>query len=460
MKKIFTFLCLLLIPNIVQAQVYYSKYSDFSDYSLNYIESTDTVSVEKKLFYKEYIETSRYEYLSYSSDGTKTGNRIVEETGWLKEKPKEYDELIECNGYAFFQYRNETYISIINKNESFEIKNFRIYDKYTDETIVLIGSFPFSNKDKLTIQVNGNFNFSNLSFYFEIDNKDSKMIEFDMLKENEYDMFDLGGVFYTFSSNDKVVKEYIFPEFEDTNYFSSNPAYTICGDEIYGELIQIDKWYKSIQTLYEYIIVDKEYLGTYSDGITSLYMIDYNNPVYMYRYRIRDIVEIKDILFIDDKNTRLEDFIIYTTTEDIKITSDINYSLNGKYTVNYILPFTTVKKEVTVNIDENIINLLKTQNEYIKDLEEKVIDAVYKVDNKNLELKEALQNSGGNEKDLIDRLSVCEYDLKELSNNKKDLTGVGKIYKQSISPIIVSIFFLILLLIMYICQKKSIEKND
>ena len=73
MKKIFLgILTLLLITVEVEAkEVYYSEYSDFSDYSLDLAESSELVNSEMERRYRFYEELKVGEYRKMSGDNSK-----------------------------------------------------------------------------------------------------------------------------------------------------------------------------------------------------------------------------------------------------------------------------------------------------------------------------------------------------------------------------------------------------
>ena len=62
MKLIFCILLVLLFRENVFAETYYSKYSEFSDYSLEVVEASDTVNVETKREYNTYFDVAEGGY--------------------------------------------------------------------------------------------------------------------------------------------------------------------------------------------------------------------------------------------------------------------------------------------------------------------------------------------------------------------------------------------------------------
>ena len=125
-----------------------------------------------------------------------------------------------------------------------------------------------------------------------------------------------------------------------------------------------------------------------------------------YRYRKRDKVVFKDELVITDYNTSLSDFIISTTTNDIKIESDLNIKQNGIYDVKYIFPFETITKKVEVNILDNV-----TSDRY-----EEFNKEIMKLKEENQELLKVLEQK--------------EQVIKELEENNKKYMNEIKLFLQ------------------------------
>ena len=119
---------------------------------------------------------------------------------------------------------------------------------------------------------------------------------------------------------------------------------------------------------------------------------------------------IDDYLVFTDYNKKLEDLILETTVNDIKIDTNFNINKNGKYHVKFILPFMSIEKVVTVDILQNEINeindkLLETK----KQLKEKK-DLLNSYKEQLTKLKQELEKSKENKEEE----KIKEYEAKIL----------------------------------------------
>lgn len=459
MKKVLFFLIILFTIPKVEAASYYSKYQEDYKYSDTEVEASDTVKVEKIDMYELYEEVITYEYLEESTFEP-TGNTKIIETDWVKDI-----NLIDQNKYTETYYAYDYYLAknygdiVIHNDNEFSIKLdlIRIYDRVTNDVIFYADNIMLNKNDKFYAGLDI-YNLANL----EIDIKVCSEIEgftFKIYAQEEFSIFDLGDLLedisvleneMTYSQKDFSGYD-IYPEDKKTASFVS--------DFLPVNVISYEAYYRNIYEVKEYKVINRNYLDEYALENKDGYLIDTEHVKTFYKYKTRDKVTIDDNSVITSKDMRLSDFIKESTIniDDILITSDINYLVNGTYKINFVLPFKTVTKDIKVKIEQNYIDLINKQTSYIKALNESYEKALYGVDKKNLEIKEVILEEETKVKELSELLNVCYSDKKSLEDQKITLKEESKIKQQSVSYIYI---LLLLILLLLVCRKKVIKKNS
>lgn len=453
MKKIiFIILLFILIPK-VNASTYYSDYVVDNDYISDFITETDQIKIDlEKEVYQYYKENIRYEYLEDSSY-EKTGNSKDIMTPWvddinLIDASKPYD-----TEYKYYHPKTKEYQHLIFKNNGNQekIKYIKIYDmkknviEFNMENITLYHGdryiFVINNLDMAFVTLELEFENSSSEIDMEIYLSEDK----DILNNGQFiDIIDTNKVYindftkYDISNGNEMVLEH-------TRFLPSNIIYYIT-------------YYRNNYKLYEYKIIDKEYIEEYGDNSNDEYLVDINKTKKLYKYKRRDKVTIKDDLNIDSKDIKLTDFIEFSSIDlnNIKITSNVNYNKNGIYEINYLLPFKTVTKEIKVNIESNYIDLINEQRNYINDLSNSTMESNYAVDKKNLEIKETILEEENKVNELTELLNTCYKEKKELLDQKEILKTEKKVKQQSFSYIYILLLLIILLIT---CRIKTLKKN-
>lgn len=439
MKKIILFLFCLFLFNKVEAKIYYSDYSAFVQ-TENLLEESDLVKVkteDRYLLFKETTKEIFYPSNMEVEDMEKTNEIKIDKSDWLKEKPeaKENRKIIEKEIYEYKDLKKIRYIkvnNIINSSVSeiaiYEKANRILYDaKTTSQTNVDVINNR-NTKDYVTLKADDeiiidlkkeiDINDLNILFsvytpnqdylYFTINllgNENEEVYAFKQTKsalENDY------GSYYSVSSHFRLKN----PVYEEAKLSEEKPL-----ENKFRQISQI-VGYRYEDTYTKYIKKEKEYLNDYYLDSIDGYEIDINSKKEFYYQKWRDKVEIADKLVIDNYSTKLESFILNKTTDNIKITSNINYYKNGEYDISFILPFRTIKSKVIVDIKENYLKTIKYQNEYLKELES---------DNKHLtianntltaNLKEALKEKEQIIEDTSNQLIKYSSKIEALKENK------------------------------------------
>ena len=419
MKKVVIFLFVffyLLYP--VKAEVYYSEYGNYSDWSLERRNKSDVLDEEvdrRYIYYHEniigdyYIEDENpieYNYVDKSMWKTET----IE---WVSEKPaSRKNQTIEERTVYFYKYvRPIRYIVISNirgsnnKLDIVEIEavarnnnlDYQIicnacsnnFDNYVKNGIVSEDNSYILNNNSLIIDLNIYLNIDELTLFIYFHDSGLEDVNFDMSYKYELD----GNSYYTVNYIDRVATTITTPKVLEYNYYDlvlDNPSWS---DELYT-LKEIDgnnfmnvrkeTQYKVTNIYYFYYKIFKDHSQVHNDYYN---MKDENLYEDYYRYRTRDKVEIEDNIVIDN-NQRLEDFIISSSVE-VNIESNIDYSKNGKYIVKYITPFRVIEREVVVNSEYNdMLDKINTLSKEIEDSNIQKNNYINEINNYILKIEE------------------------------------------------------------------------
>jgi len=481
MKKILYLLLLLLLGNNVALakETIYSQYSDFGPYTIEYIEAnelTDVKTEERYLWYKEEKVLGNYELYQ--------GNKNVEDcyeteyTDWNTTYEEKIGRTYETRTVYNYEISNELrYIHLTNlygSNGAFRIPELTIKIDGVEIPYNYICSGCMSGFENYIN--NGIYN-ENKSY---IHNGGSLII--DLL--NSYPTHKVELIFYIFDLGDEAKKYTISYSNDQTNIYATKDFIYEFSDEYWANSklithnitnleIPKENWINNI-TQYnplesDYIIstniyneyryketycknytMNKIYNDTYTkDSIDDFNIKDETTKKTYYSFRTREKLELQDNLIINSYEYNLNDFVIYSS-EEYKITDDINIKQNGIYNINFKTNNLNISKLVEVNILENIINtyqeeiksleqtinyLNKEKNELITNYEKQIEEKNSIIDNlKNElkqckesceELKECLQKEIKNKDILLEEYKTEIQKLKQeiisLTNKIKDL---------------------------------------
>ncbi len=447
MRKIF-FVLILFLSNMafIKAETFYSKYSDYSDYTDEYVEESDIISVKKERRYRWYKNIKQLgDYYPFTSNvldypevdvndyyETDYSDWSINYPGFILYRTIETRDVYEYKDPQPIRYIQ--FHSLKGGNGFFTITELEIFNN--NDLIdykILNNTSDFAKRLK-----DGNYN--------DIDNKiinNSKII-IDL--NDYYQVKDIKMKLYLYDTTNQVnqikakftrdssFNSYSFAELYTLNYFVCNsvtdiktlayeakdyrlftPKYDINYSLEYplekeGRIINQVIQYRYKDTLFRHYRLTKEYLANYYKDNPGDYIKDINIYKDYYSYKKRDKVVIDDDLVFTDYNKKLEDLILETTVNDIKIDTNFNINKNGKYQVKFILPFMSIEKIVTVNILQNEINeindkLLETE----KQLKEKK-DLLNSYKEQLTKLKQELEKSKENKEEE----KIKEYEAKIL----------------------------------------------
>lgn len=409
MRKILFTLILLgtLFPINIKAQTYYTNYSDFKERKeeilsndLTYVDTYKKFkfySIEKKLSKDYFIENKNDTLYPFKS------NEMIktEDSEFSKEKPKnELNRIIkEKHTTSFKTLEKIRYINIseifgrkeilineikiLNNNNDINYKiNCDKCSSYFSEMVSnkIIGDYPviIPNDSKITIDLGEYYHIKDLNIIMYFDNANNN-IKYNMalnIKDNFIDKY-LSGNFVTtvvLEENYQYDEQIITPNLFDIPSKLINKIYEEEGEIKETEYVNIlnkNIYYSYCDTLYKYYQLNKIYLDDYFvDNVN--YLKDENSYITIYKYKTRDYIEVYDDIIINSKDFSINNIIKNTSLniKDIKLESDINLLINGKYNYKLIFDKLVISKEITVNNIANVKEEVKLP--IIPDIKEEI----------------------------------------------------------------------------------------
>ena len=434
MKKIILLLIVLFSFNInAQAStkdVYYSEYSDFSEFIENEVSSSDLIDVERERRYRWYKNNITSEYMLYEEGIGKYTLFDLEDyqesefSNWQYEQPaSQFGRLIEEQK----EYK-------VNKLKP--IQTLMIADFSFDEDTINFGQVEiYLNNQKIDYQyICGDCSgisfkesgFIMIDFYEPYHLKDLtiKILNSDKDKINSFKIHAIEPMVVDVPS--KIYATYTYQSNEEINFMISEADFDIINPEyeeevIYNEMpdlgvldnITIDTKYRYKDRYYYFYNSEKEYIEGYHANYPE-YIKDDNDYKDYYRYRSREKVVIENEMTITRYKDSLEDFIISTADYDIE--TDINYLKNGVYSVRYVTPFQTINKTVTVDIEENE---LRDELDILTEEYNDLLNDYNAVQSDLNELKD--KNTSDNEQKI--KYEQLLEDYKELTNQSQTINA-------------------------------------
>jgi len=486
MKKLFLLFFGLVFTVNISAKTYYSDYSEYelSDIKVEKSDIVDTKVENKYLIYKENKTETFYPSYMEIDDMVKTNETKIEISNWLEEKPNELigRNIIKKQFYEYQDIKKIRYVKIsnlINSKTNFDFSELIIingletvdYDIKTDYEGInkikdndLESYTAFSKNDEIIIDLKQEVYIHDLKFgvHVHIDYTSDIYFTIELFGEEFENTYAQKTIY---SPLNIIEDNYAMYLIKEEHFNLVNPLYEekkLSENPVLStkfRTINLVTKYKTEDLYIKYEKIERTYLEDYYLEPIDGYILDLDTKKEFYYIRIRDKVEIKDNLIIDNYNTKLEDLIISTTVDNIKITSNMNYYKNGIYDINFILPFKTVKEKLKVNILENYIKALEVQNNYLKQLEIENNKLIISNNKLNTEIKEILQNKDKSINEVNNEIIECRYELEALKSNKQELGEELKDEKDYKLLIIIPII-LILLLILFFLRKKSIQNNN
>lgn len=424
MKKIVLGLFILfgITFNVEAKQIFYSAYSDFSEYSLNKIESSELINVEVERRYRWYKENKIGEYRTFLSDNSSfdyvdfNDERNSSFSPWQEEEPNTAENRV-IEEKVFYQVKTPQpiqYISFINTLDGkLSLKDIEVY--YMDDKIDFDISL-YNTSDNVSVNKDG---------CITLDLKKYYNLEDIFIKIGDINFDNIWAITASASvlSDDGTYKINYFTYFIEKpleSYLEINPKdWSMLGDRYneeqiyetlpnYGSLSVVTpiKLYRYKDPEYYFYNVKKDYVDGYFANYDGL-IKDENDYQDYYRYQIRDKFEISDDIIITDYNQTLSNY--FTSTADYQINTNLDINKNGIYEAEFVTYFNTIKKPVHVSIVENALKEQQNDN-----------------NTQNSDLKEENNN-------LKNQLDLVILENQKLNNNINSLIVENDKLKQELS---------------------------
>ena len=442
MKKILWLIFLLVLGVKVEAkEVYYSDYSNFSEFQQEEVINSDIVEVEKEeryLWYKEIQEEQDYQLYNLE-DNFSDDCYFTEYSNWQNEKIDNpgyvYDER---NVYQYKKAKSVRYIHLYNLQGSYgafrmteltiKVNNKEIdykytcegclsgFDDYINNGIYDENKSYINNGGSLIIDLGKQYPLNQIEVIFYIfDLGPSDKLYTIGYSTDKKDIFIAQSYILNFADEYwdnalKVVKKITDLNISLQEWTTSETSYEIDDDasivdtKVTKQYRYQEKWCKVYQK-------KKEYYQEYSNKAIDDYIYrDEESKKTFYRYRTRDKLEI-DVYDITDENFDLNNFIV-TSTDEVEITNNIDWNKNGIYDITFTLNDLIVTKSVNLNIDSNTID----------ELEKEILILEQQISNLEEDLKKQKKYYEEQLEILEEKLNNCQSDnncLKEILEEKE-----------------------------------------
>ena len=442
MKKILWLIFLLVLAVKVEAkEIYYSDYSNFSEFQQEEVINSDIVEVEKEeryLWYKEIQEEQDYQLYNLE-DSFSDDCYFTEYSNWQNEKIDNpgyiYDER---NVYQYKKAKSVRYIHLYNLQGSYgafrmteltiKVNNKEIdykytcegclsgFDDYINNGIYDENKSYINNGGSLIIDLGKQYPLNQIEVIFYIfDLGPSDKLYTIGYSTDKKDIFIAQSYILNFADEYwdnalKVVKKITDLNISLQEWTTSETSYEIDDDasivdtKVTKQYRYQEKWCKVYQK-------KKEYYQEYSNKAIDDYIYrDEESKKTFYRYRTRDKLEI-DVYDITDENFDLNNFII-TSTDEVEITNNIDWNKNGIYDITFTLNDLIVTKSVNLNIDSNTID----------ELEKEILILEQQISNLEEDLKKQKKYYEEQLEILEEKLNNCQSDnncLKEILEEKE-----------------------------------------
>ena len=442
MKKILWLIFLLVLGVKVEAkEVYYSDYSNFSEFQQEEVINSDIVEVEKEeryLWYKEIQEEQDYQLYNLE-DSFSDDCYFTEYSNWQNEKIDNpgyiYDER---NVYQYKKAKSVRYIHLYNLQGSYgafrmteltiKVNNKEIdykytcegclsgFDDYINNGIYDENKSYINNGGSLIIDLGKQYPLNQIEVIFYIfDLGPSDKLYTIGYSTDKKDIFIAQSYILNFADEYwdnalKVVKKITDLNISLQEWTTSETSYEIDDDasivdtKVTKQYRYQEKWCKVYQK-------KKEYYQEYSNKAIDDYIYrDEESKKTFYRYRTRDKLEI-DVYDITDENFDLNNFIV-TSTDEVEITNNIDWNKNGIYDITFTLNDLIVTKSVNLNIDSNTID----------ELEKEILILEQQISNLEEDLKKQKKYYEEQLEILEEKLNNCQSDnncLKEILEEKE-----------------------------------------
>ena len=477
MKKIVfsVFVFLGLIYNISAQEVYYSNYSESRICSTENQESSELINVEAERIYRFYSNHEKGEYHSLLEENS--GFQFVdldkkidsEYSSWSTEIPLNVEKrVIETKViYSVKRPKPIKNFYITNTGDTnIILDNIEIYFDgksvaYKSSTDLVGEQYIIQSGDYLKLSLNS---------YYDLQKIIIKIDEANFSQDNELH------ISATVPSSDGTYYiSYFRVNLDNTNnknivisardWIRTNAQYD---DEIILEynpdeplsILSETKYYRYQDPAFYFYNIYKDYIDGYFNEYSE-FIKDENDFLDFYCIRTREKFEIAKEVEIVDYNQKISDFINSTVNYTVK--GDFNMYKNGIYSLEFITDFITLKKNVVVNIKENLLHNCDNQCEDMrKNLDEtngKYEQSIEKLEKLKIENNKLIQdiNNLSQVNDILRqelRCKICSLNLKSENLKTDDVNAIDKA-----NIVCLALIVLVLIVLLLIFLKNLSNKN-
>lgn len=432
----------------VNAETFYSDYRQVDDV----LEESDMVKKESKKLYRYYELKNVTEKKLY--DGTIENNCENKTGSWQENRINHVSVINEevKNTYEYIIANGARYIHLTNLNGSYgalritELEMFykgneinykyecsgclEGFDKYIHNGIWNENESYIKNGGSLIIDLGDVYpvHLIDIVFYlFDLGNSPKTYtIGF---SNNKKDVYSITNRELNFSdihwSNSKEILENVYTLEKEDYRTTKETEEVIKNDFVMGSFILKTK-YRYTQKWCDYNKTIKEYYDDYFSEKPSKSAIKDEEFITKNIYYYRDKLELKDNLVITSKEQKLDDFVLYSST-DYNLTSDIDLNKNGKYTLFLETPYNKFSKEVIVEIKDNII---KEKQDEIDDLNKQIENIKNDYEKKLEEINNKLNKCSECRELLEEKEKILKNYENELNDNKKSLDSKNELIEK------------------------------
>ena len=479
MKKLIILIALFYGINVYALPTtYYTNFGEFTEFQEEAMESDDLTNVEverRYIYYNEYKNYGGY----YPEDKNDLIYPFIDKEDFILSSYSPWEMTItegvknrifeEKTIYEYADMKEVRYLHLYNVSGSYgafrlseldvHVNGIEIpYTSICNNCNIYFNDFINNGKidENMSVIYNGGSVSIDLGNYYKIE-----QIDFDLyLYDVGYDPKIYGIAFSRDNSLDKIYSRavlytyFTYNDFNDIVPFKysindmamSNPEYydwiesTTLIKPSKTRLSRSYNMYRYQDVLYHYYNLNKVYSNNYLVNPTEEYPFITNDYKDYYRKQSRNKVVIDEPLVINSKETDVNSFILESST-DVLVESNVDYNINGEYTISYIIDDLKIEKKILVDIAENNIqepiveevidNNIGTTDQINNDTQEEIIpvekEIVEEIEAKKLEDKPSIETTNDVSKELT--TSTSDID-KEVKGNVDDIDEVEVISEE------------------------------
>lgn len=408
--KILLLLFVLLKPIKVQAEssVYYTEWSNFSDWSEEKVIPSELVNVQSIIKWKWYKEQINYtnDYYYNGKNPKEYPYRLDDDfiwgefSSWQKKEilKNEFNEIDTRNVYKYRNMKKVRYIYITDVRGSYNALRIPEINIYVNNKKINYSVSCTKCNPEFKDFINNNNAEENMSFlendgtilidlkaFYNIDEIKIKIYLYDkgtatkkytlnFLDSNSLD----SGIYAQIKGNYQFMSNY-YSEYSFTHEVKAenlvNPKWELWKEsleKVTSSLIRevkIEKEYRVREKMFKYYNIEKIYLDTYENDVLAPYIKDETTKKVFYRFRTRDKIEVKNEIKIywGDK-FNIYDYVKSTNPKNsIKIKEEVDTKKIGIQPISILID--KLKINLTLKVlpkEVNVPNMIGWKKEEVQ----------------------------------------------------------------------------------------------